>query len=91
MKGGGMELVMRVRVRGSDGVTFWVRSLVDTGSTANLVRGDIRGKLMVPSRSPVWIVQANGDPVRGGLERVSFRSLSVRENNQMTTRIWCGG
>ena len=64
VKGGGMELVMRVR--GSDGVTFWVRALVDTGSTASLVRGDIRGKLMVTSRSPVRIVQANGDPVRGG-------------------------
>ena len=91
VKGGGMELVMRVRVRGSDGVTFWVRALVDTGSTANLVRGDIGGKLMVPSRSPVRIVHANGDPVRGGPERLNFRSASVKWNNRMTTRIWCGG
>ena len=66
VKGGGMELVMRVRVRGSDGVTFWVRALIDTGSTANLVRGDIGGKLMMPSRSPVRIVQANGDSVKRG-------------------------
>ena len=37
--GGGLELVMGVKARGSDGVTFWVRALVDTGSQANLVRG----------------------------------------------------
>ena len=34
--GGGLDLVMRVKARGSDGVTFWVRALVDTGSQANL-------------------------------------------------------
>ena len=66
LKGGGdLELVMRVKARGSDGVTFWVRALVDTGSQANLVGGDIAGKPLVPSRCPVRIVQANGDPVKG--------------------------
>ena len=81
VKGGGMELVMRVRVRGSDGVTFWVRALVDTGSTANLVRGDIGGKLMVPSRSPVRIVQANGEPVRGGAREAELQ-VTFREREQ---------
>ena len=48
-RGGGLELVMRVKARGSDGVTVWVRALVDTGSQTNLVRGDIAGTLLVPS------------------------------------------
>ena len=66
LKGGrGLELVMRVKARGSDGVNFWVRALVHTVSQANLVRGGIAGKLLVPSRCPVKIVQANGDPVKG--------------------------
>ena len=64
-RGRGLELLMRVNAKGSDGVTFWVRALVDTESQANLVRGDIAGKLLVPTRSPVSIVQANGDPVKG--------------------------
>ena len=86
VKGGGMELGMRVKVKGSDGVTFWVRALVDTGSTANLIRGDIGGKLMVPIRSPVRIVQANGDPVKGGGReadlQVTFRQREQPNNNE---------
>ena len=79
--GGGLELVMRVKARGSDGVTFWVRALVDTGSQANLVLGDIAGKLLVPSRSPVRIVQANGDPVKGGAKEAELR-VTFRERAQ---------
>ena len=40
--GGGLELVMRVKARGSDVLTFWVRALVDTGSQSYVVRGDRR-------------------------------------------------
>ena len=90
--GGGLELVMRVKVRGSDGVTFWVRALVDTGSQANLVRGDIAGKLLVPSRCPVRLVQANGDPVKRGAKeadlRVTFRK-KVQPNDDEEL-VWRG-
>ena len=63
---------MRMKAKGCDGVTVWVRALVDTGSQANLVRRDIAGKLLVPSRCPVRIVQANGDPVGGGAKQVEL-------------------
>ena len=82
LKGGaGLELVMRVKARGSDGVTFWVRALVDTGSQANLVRVDITGTLLVLSRCPVRIVQAKGDPVKGGAKEAELR-VTFRERVQ---------
>ena len=92
LKGGvGSELVMRVKARGSDGVTFWFRALVGTGSQANLVRGDITGKLLVPSRCPVRIVQANGDPVKGVPGRRNYGLLFGKGCSQKMVRSWFGG
>ena len=50
---------MRVKAKGSEGVIFWVRGLVDTWSQANLVRKEIASKLLVPIRFPGRIVQAS--------------------------------
>ena len=50
----------------------------DTDSQANLVRRDIAGKLLLPSRCPERIVQANGDPVGGGAKEVEL-GVTFRE------------
>ena len=57
---------MRICVRGSDGISFWARALVDTGAQVNLLGRGLRDHLMVPSKEPLQLVTADGRRVGGG-------------------------
>ena len=67
---GTKQLVMRICVRGSDGMSFRARALLDTGAQVNLLRRGLRDHLVVPSKERLQLVKADVRRLEGGDKRV---------------------